>query len=172
MPTPTPTLPSSVCGQNPLDPSCFSPEPITPELPSNESFEPIAFFIEDIALPFFGFMGTYEDAINFGKPINKQARFLLPFGLIEASGNAILQGYHDRWYQSLNPAQRTGRMVIVGVETYIPDKASTLAGATGALLGPAGYGAAAYTVSAAGDRFWTNEVNPWLFNSFGLVVYP
>jgi RHS repeat-associated protein len=104
----------------------------------------------------------------------------LPTGWIEAGVAALAQGYKDSWYQNLSPLQRIGRMFLVGAEAYATDGASTLGGAAGgaggAIGGPVGafvgYGVGAVTVSVAGNKFWSNTVNPWLVPSLGLGIWP
>ncbi len=122
------------------------------------------------------------DAYNlYSKGGWKAVTMALPTGVIEAVVAALAQGYKDSWYQSLSPVQRLGRIGLVGFEAYLTDGASTLGGAAGgaggfAIGGPVGafigYGAGAVTVSAAGNKFWSNTVNPWLVPSLGLGIWP
>ena len=138
-----------------------------------ESFDPIAQYVDYVVLPIFEFLGTYEEAINFGKPIYRQVKYVAPFGILEVAGDMFIQGYNDSKIGDLSPQQRAVRVVIEGIETWGTDKASTIVGAKSAVtLGPVGYLVASYETSVIVDNFWKTKANPWLYSNLNLGGLP
>jgi RHS repeat-associated protein len=168
----------SYCANN-----IFSPQCQNMSVPSYEGFsEPDIIWAWSNFWSHLNTIALMNDAYELaGKGGWKWSSWALPTGAIEGTVAALAQGYKDSWYQSLTPGQRLGRMFVVGSEALLTDGASTLAGGTGALGGgivggppgaAVGYGTGAIAVSAAGNKFWHDTVNPWLIPALGLGIWP
>jgi len=147
-----------------------SSDSASPTIPDLQGFDDWAWFT-DKALNFIDYMSSAEDIMNAGTPVYRQVKYAFGTGGLEAVIDSVQYGLKDRWSTSLTPEQRVGRMVAVGGQSFLIDRASDRLGVVGIPFGgKAGEIAVQYIVSAALSEFVAPRTTYWLFDTFNLGV--